>query len=227
MQSKAKTVKQYLKELPEDRREALEALRRVILANLDADYEEGMQYGMIGYYVPHSVYPSGYHCDPKQPLPFAGIASQKNHMAIYLFCIYCEPGGPEWFQEAWAKEAAKGKAGRLDMGKSCVRFKKIEDVPLSVIGKTIKRMPAKKFIAIYESGFGASRAATTSESGTKKKTKKKTAKKSAARTTTGETASKKKVARKHAKKKTVTKPAARKTTAKMSSSKRSAVRRSR
>ena len=90
MQSKATTVEQYLAELPEDRRMALEAVRQVVLKNLDKDFEEGMQYGMIGYYVPHRVYPAGYHCDPKQPLPFAHLASQKNHMALYLMCIYTD-----------------------------------------------------------------------------------------------------------------------------------------
>ena len=88
MQSKATTVEQYLAELPEDRRKAIEAVRQVILKNLDKDYEEGIQYGMIGYYVPHRVYPAGYHCDPKQPLPFAGLASQKNYMSLYLMCVY-------------------------------------------------------------------------------------------------------------------------------------------
>ena len=92
MQSKAKTVAEYLAELPEDRRKAIETVRQVVLKNLDSHYEEGMQYGMIGYYVPHRVYPAGYHCDPKQPLPFASLGSQKNHMALYLMCIYGEIG---------------------------------------------------------------------------------------------------------------------------------------
>ncbi|HZK81831.1 MAG TPA: DUF1801 domain-containing protein, partial [Humisphaera sp.] len=89
MKSNAATVEQYLAELPEDRRAAIGAVRDVILKNLDADYEEGMQYGMIGYYVPHRIFPAGYHCDPKQPLPFAALGSQKNHMAIYLMSVYC------------------------------------------------------------------------------------------------------------------------------------------
>ena len=91
MQSKATTVDQYLASLPEDRRAALSAVRDVIRKNLDGDYEEGMQYGMIGYYVPHAVFPAGYHADPKQPLPFASLASQKNHMAVYLMCVYGQP----------------------------------------------------------------------------------------------------------------------------------------
>ena len=146
MQSKARTVDQYLAELPDDRREALEAVRAAILKNLPKGYEEGMQYGMIGYYVPHSVYPPGYHCDPKQPLPFAGLASQKNHMAIYLMCIYSDADHKARFVEAWKKTGKK-----LDMGASCVRFKKIEDVPLKVIGDAVRKVPTKKFIERYES----------------------------------------------------------------------------
>jgi len=145
MQSKATTVEQYLSELPEDRRTAIEAVRQVILENLDEDYEEGIQYGMIGYYVPHRVHPAGYHCDPKQPLPFASLGSQKNHMALYLMCIYGESDLSQWFREAWAKTGKK-----LDMGKACVRFKKVEDLALELIGQAIKRMPAKKYIAYCE-----------------------------------------------------------------------------
>jgi hypothetical protein len=146
MQSKAATVKEYLDALPEDRRKALQAVRKVIKANLDKGYKEGMQYGMIGYFVPHSLYPDGYHCDPSEPLPFAGIASQKNHMAIYLMCLYSDANLQEWFKKEWAKTGKK-----LDMGKSCVRFKKIEDVPLEIIGEVIKRVPVKKFVDHYES----------------------------------------------------------------------------
>src|SRR4051812_24463966 len=99
MQSKATTVEQYLAELPADRRAAIQAVREVIRQNLDADYEEGMQYGMIGYYVPHRVFPAGYHCDPQQPLPFAGIASQKGYMAVYLMCVYGDGDLAAWFRE--------------------------------------------------------------------------------------------------------------------------------
>jgi hypothetical protein len=148
MQSKATTVEQYLAELPEDRRKAIEAVRQVVLKNLDKDYEEGMQYGMIGYYVPHRVYPAGYHCDPKQPLPFASLGSQKNHMALYLMCIYGDTEHSKWFQQAWAKTGKK-----LDMGKACVRFKKVEDLALEVIGEAIKRVPAKKYIAHCEAAL--------------------------------------------------------------------------
>jgi hypothetical protein len=101
-----------------------------------------MNYGMIGYVVPHSLYPNGYHCYPKQALPFACLGSQKNHMAIYLMNVYGDPATEKWFRKAWQ---ASGK--RLDMGKTCVRFKKLEDVPLEVIGQVIARTPVKNYIA--------------------------------------------------------------------------------
>jgi hypothetical protein len=145
MQSPAKSVEQYLAELPADRRTAIAAVRKVIRKNLDKDYEEGMQYGMIGYYVPHRIYPAGYHCDPNQPLCFAGLASQKNYMSIYLMCVYGSQSEAKWFRAAWAKSGKK-----LDMGKSCIRFRKLDDLPLEVIGEAIRRMPAKKYIEFYE-----------------------------------------------------------------------------
>ena len=145
MQSKATTVQQYLAELPADRRSAIASVRAVILKNLDPIFEEGMLYGMIGYCVPHRIYPAGYHCDPKQPLPFAGLASQKNYMSVYLGC--CDhPELERWFQQAWAKTGKK-----LDMGKCCIRFKKLEDLALDVIGELVRRMPAREFIQHYES----------------------------------------------------------------------------
>ena len=144
MQSRAKTVQQYLAELPADRRSAIEAVRAVMLKNLDPLFEEGMQYGMIGYYIPHRVYPPGYHCDPRQPLPFAGLASQKNHMSVYLGCVYGEEREKP-FREAWAKTGKK-----LDMGKACVRFRKLEDLALDVIGESIRRVSARGFIRQYE-----------------------------------------------------------------------------
>jgi hypothetical protein len=149
MQSSAKTVAEYLKSLPPDRREAISAVRKVILANLPKGYEECMSYGMIGYVVPHRIYPKGYHCDPSLPLPFANLASQKNHMALYLMCCYGDKATDEWFRKAWA---AAGK--KLDMGKSCVRFKKLEDVSLEVIGQVIARVPVKNYIARMEQLLG-------------------------------------------------------------------------
>ena len=148
MISKAKTVKQYLAALPADRRAAIQAVREVILENLDDGYEEGMQYGMIGYYVPHSVYPAGYHCDPKQPLPFAGLASQKGYMSLYLMCLYADSTQQEWFIKQWAKTGKK-----LDMGKACIRFKKLDDLPLALIGKAIARVRVKKHIEHYEAAI--------------------------------------------------------------------------
>src|SRR5579863_10114184 len=137
VQSQATTVADYLASLPEDRRIVISAVRDVIRKNLDPDFEEGMQYGMIGYYVPHRVYPAGYHCDPKQPLPFASLGSQKQYMSVYLMCIYGDEKLRAWFEDAWAKAGKK-----LDMGKSCVRFKRIDDVALDVIGEAIRRVPA-------------------------------------------------------------------------------------
>lgn len=154
MISKAATVEQYLAELPTERREALEAVRRTILKNLDKGFAERMSYGMIGYAVPHSIYPHGYHCDPKQPLPFAGLASQKQHMSLYLMGVYCGCDGYQdtelvrWFKGAWAKTGKK-----LDMGRACIRFKKLEDIPLDVVGEAIRRMPLKAFIEGYEKGL--------------------------------------------------------------------------
>jgi hypothetical protein len=144
MQSKAKTVPDYLASLPDDRRKAIETVRDVILANLDKDYEEGMSYGMIGYYVPHRVFPAGYHVDPKQGLPFAALASQKNYMSVYLMGLYPGSDNARWFQEAWAKTGKK-----LDVGKSCIRFRKVDDLALDVIGGAIRRMPAKRYIDLY------------------------------------------------------------------------------
>ena len=142
------TAQEYLGALPEDRRVALTAVRGVILDNLDAGYREGVKYGMIVYCVPHTVYPPGYHCDPKQPLPFASFASQKNHMALYLMSLYGNAGEEKWFRAAWAKT---GK--RLDMGRACIRFRRLEDLPLEVIGAAIARVPAKKYIEHYEAAI--------------------------------------------------------------------------
>ncbi len=166
MQIKANSV-DYLSKLPDDRREMIEALRKVILKNIDKPFEEGLQYGMVGYYLPHSVYPDGYHCDPEKPLPFASIGSQKNNISLYLFCVYLNPEIQAWFVEEWKKT---GK--RLDMGKSCIRIKKLEDIPLPLIGKLFKRIKAKAFIKSYEAG----RTKPKTSKPTKKKPTKKTTK---------------------------------------------------
>lgn len=166
MNSQATNVQAYLAELPPDRREALQAVRQVILKNLDRDYEECMQYGMIGYSVPHRVYPAGYHCDPSQPVPFACLASQKNYMSLHLMSLYGLPAEDEWFRKEWARTGKK-----LDMGKACIRFKKIEDLALDVIGKAIARMPAKKYIGLYESWADrAGKKSSTAGAGATKRT---------------------------------------------------------
>lgn len=154
MQSTASTVAEYLDALTDERRAIIEAVRGVILANLDSGYSEAMQYGMIGYAVPHSVFPAGYHCDPTQPLPFAALASQKNNVSLYLMGLYVGSADDKeteevlWFRQAWADAGKK----KLDMGKSCVRFKKLDDVPLEVIGEAIRRMPASLYIERYLEG---------------------------------------------------------------------------
>ncbi len=145
MKSTISTVKEYLATLPEERRAIISAVREVILDNLPKGYEECINYGMIGYVVPHSIYPEGYHCAPKLPLPFAHIASQKNHMALYFMCLYSDKEAEKKFRDAWL---ATGK--KLDMGKSCIRFKKLEDLPLEVIGKMIASVPVKSYIAHIE-----------------------------------------------------------------------------
>lgn len=206
MQSKAKSVAQYLNELPEDRRDAIERVRDVIRANLDRDFEEGIQYGMISYYVPHRVFPAGYHCDPKQPLPYVCLASQKNHMSVYLMCEYMDQD-ENWFRQAWAKTGKK-----LDMGKSCVRFKKANDLALDVIGELIRRTPVPVFLQRYQAVMAAV-AARKPPSRTASKTAKKkptTQKIDAAKTTTKPKSAKTKTAEKKAvKKKPATSKAAR------------------
>jgi len=148
MPDRPTTPEAYLDSLPADRREAIEAVRAVVLKNLPEGYAEGVQYGMLGYFVPHEIYPAGYHCNPKEPVPFLSIASQKNHMALYMFCLYTNEEDMARFVADWEKSGKK-----LDMGKSCVRFKKIEDVPLAVIGRAVERVPVKKFLESYEAGL--------------------------------------------------------------------------
>ena len=146
MKRTAASVDEYLNGLPEDRREAISAVRKVILANLPKGYEECMSYGMIGYVVPHSIYPKGYHCNPELPLPYANLGSQKGHMALHLMTVYGDSKTEQWFRKAWQ---ATGK--KLDMGKACVRFRRLEDVPLEVVGQVIARTPVADYIARIES----------------------------------------------------------------------------
>jgi len=144
VKSSATTVKEYLASLPADRRAGVEAVRKVILKNLDKDYEESMLWGMIGYAVPHRVWPLGYHCDPSKPLMMAALASQKNCLTVHLMSVYSDKAERAWFQRAWAKSGKK-----LNMGGCCVRFKKVEDAALEVIGEAIRRTPAKAYVEHY------------------------------------------------------------------------------
>jgi uncharacterized protein YdhG (YjbR/CyaY superfamily) len=146
MQSKATNVEQYLKELPADRREAMDKLRKTVLKNLPKGFKENMSYGMIGYCVPHSIYPAGYHCNPEQPLPFACLASQKNAITFYHMGVYADPKLLKWFTD----EYAKAGVGKLDMGKSCIRFKKPENIPYQLIGELCSKITVEKWIEVYE-----------------------------------------------------------------------------
>jgi hypothetical protein len=145
MTSKAPTVAAYLNGLPDDRRATIEAVLAVVRANLDPDIAEGMAYGMIGFHVPHRIYPAGYHCDPKQPLPVAGLASQKGYCSLYLMSLYMDPALVKWFEAAWAKTGKK-----LNMGKSCIRFKTVDDLAIDVIAQAFQKTKVRDYIAIYE-----------------------------------------------------------------------------
>jgi hypothetical protein len=148
MKSKAATVKEYLAQLPEDRRQAIEAVRKVILKNLPKGYEEVVQYGMLGYVVPLKAFPGGYLNRKNEPLPYICLGSQKNYMSLYMMSVYGNTQSAEWFRKAY-KESGK----RLDMGKSCVRFRKLDDLPLDVIAKAIALIPMKKWIEIAEEAW--------------------------------------------------------------------------
>ncbi len=149
MQSAAKTPDQYFQELPEERKEAMLKLRQIIKKNLPEGFEEMMGYGMLGYAVPHSIYPKGYHCDPKQPLPFFGMASQKNSINIYHMGIYADNELYDWF----VSEYPKHSKAKLDMGKSCIRFKKPEHIPFELIGELLTKISVLEWISIYENKF--------------------------------------------------------------------------
>ena len=147
MQSKAKSPKEYIASLPDDRKAAMTELRNVILKNLPKGFEEQMSYGMLGYVVPHSLYPDGYHCDPKLPLPFMNIASQKNFIAVYHMGVYGDKKLLDWFTAEYKKHSN----AKLDMGKSCIRFKKVDQIPFKLIGELAKKMTVKEWIEKYES----------------------------------------------------------------------------
>jgi len=148
----AATVEEYLRELPEERRTALEAVADTVRGHLPPGYEEGIQYGMISWYIPLERYPETYN---GQPLAVASLASQKRHMALYLNCVYTDDDEASWFRARWSETGKK-----LDMGKSCVRFRKLEDLPLEVIGEAVERIPVEDYIGLYE----ASRSGGTARS---------------------------------------------------------------
>lgn len=149
MQSTAKTPDEYIASLPEDRKEAMMQLRAIFLKNLPEGFVEGMGYGMMGYDVPHSIYPKGYHCDPKQPLPFLGMASQKNFIAVYHMGIYANKELYDWFVAEYPKHCKT----KLDMGKSCIRFKKMNDIPYGLLADLATRMTVQNWIITYETAF--------------------------------------------------------------------------
>lgn len=147
MQSNAKTPDQYIKELPEDRREVMQKLRETINKNIPQGYEEIMQYGMISYVVPHSRYPNGYHCKPTDALPFLSIASQKNHIAFYHMGVYLDTKLYGWFTAEYPNHAR----GKLDMGKSCIRFKNPNNIPFELLGELSSKISVDDWIERYES----------------------------------------------------------------------------
>ncbi len=149
MTSKATSVDQYINEAPEDRRKALQQLRAIILNNLPEGFQEEMSYGMIGYVVPHSIYPKGYHCTPELPLPFMSFASQKNSINFYHMGIYAKPELYDWFVAEYPKHSKQ----KLDIGKSCFRIKKPENIPFELIGELVKKMSVAEWIKTYEAAF--------------------------------------------------------------------------
>jgi hypothetical protein len=146
MQSTAATPTEYINSLPDDRKSAMAELRKVINKNLPKGFKEGMGYGMMGWSVPHSLYPAGYHCDPKLPLPFIGLASQKNFIALYHMGIYANPKLLSWF----TTEFPKHSKAKLDMGKSCIRFKKPDQIPFDLIGELASKITPEAWIDLYE-----------------------------------------------------------------------------
>lgn len=146
MKIEANTPEEYISKLPEDRQPVIEKLRSTILNSLPKGFEEKMSYGMIGYVVPHDIYPPGYHCDPKLPLPFINIASQKNFVALYHSCIYASEDLMQWFTEEYPKHSS----AKLDMGKSCIRFKKMDQIPYDLIGELCAKVTPQEWIAQYE-----------------------------------------------------------------------------
>ena len=149
MNSDAKNPDEYINSLPEDRKIYMEKLRNVILKNLPKGFQEDMGYGMMGYSVPHSIYPKGYHCKPTDPLPFMGMASQKNSINFYHMGIYANKELYDWFVAEYPKYSSR----KLDMGKSCIRFKKFDEIPFDLIGELVTKISVEDWISTYESNF--------------------------------------------------------------------------
>ncbi len=146
MSTAAKTPDDYIASLPEDRKTAMQKLRDCLKKNLPEGFEETINYGMLGYVIPHSLYPAGYHVDPKLPLPFINLASQKNYIALYHMGIYADPNLLDWFTSEYQKHVST----KLDMGKSCVRFKKVEQIPYELISELATKVTPQEWIANYE-----------------------------------------------------------------------------
>jgi hypothetical protein len=149
MSSIAELPQDYIDALPDDRKQAILSIREALFANLPVGFQEVMSYGMLGYVVPHSLYPNGYHCNPKLPLPFIALASQKNFIAVYHMGLYAEKTLFDWFTTEYPKHSK----AKLDMGKSCMRFKKMEDIPVALIGELATKMTPQNWIECYEKAF--------------------------------------------------------------------------
>jgi uncharacterized protein YdhG (YjbR/CyaY superfamily) len=149
MKYEATSPDDYISQLPDDRQGPIKKLRKVIGENLSKEFQEGMNYNMIGFYVPHSVYPDGYHCDTKLPLPFMNLASQKNFVAVYHMGMYAKKEILDWFVKEYPKHCLR----KLDMGKSCIRFKRMDDIPYELIGELAAKISSKEWIELYESNI--------------------------------------------------------------------------
>lgn len=148
MQYEVSNIEEYFESIPDDRKESIKNLYTLIKENLPKGFEERINYGHIGFVVPHSLYPKGYHCDPTSPLPFIGIASQKNFIALYHMGIYADNKLYDWFTEEYSKR-------KLDMGKSCIRFKKMDEIPYDLIKQLVTKITLKQWIELYESSFNS------------------------------------------------------------------------
>ena len=149
MQYKANSPEEYINQAPEERKKILQKLQEIINQNLPKGFEEGIQYGMIAYYVPHEIYPNGYHCNPKEPLPFLSFASQKNSVNLYHSGIYAIPEIHDWFVGEYPKHCKR----KLDMGKSCIRFKKMEEIPFELISQLCTKLTVNQWIKTYETAI--------------------------------------------------------------------------